>query len=195
MWRVELPNHSARETSTTCINRVRDAELRRRLQRVEPDIVAASDAFEDAAPLTELHTIPTADNVAGIVSTAEMTKVYVQRMAKTGAPGREIYDQLRAAARNDRCPLCGQRLVTTLDHHLPKAEYPALAVAPVNLVPSCSDCKGRSSTPCRNRPLKKRCIRILITSKTIGGFTGVLFKVLRRLLSSVCKRQSDGATC
>jgi hypothetical protein len=34
----------------------------------------------------------------------------------------------------------GQRVVTTLDHYLPKAHYPALAVAPLNLVPACSDC-------------------------------------------------------
>ena len=30
--------------------------------------------------------------------------------------------------------------VATLDHHLPKAQYPALAVTPLNLVPSCTDC-------------------------------------------------------
>jgi hypothetical protein len=102
--------------------------------------VAADAAFEIAAPITELHTISVADNVGGVVSTAEMSKVFVYRMAQIGAPGREIYDQLRSAARNDRCPLCGQRLVATLDHHLPKSEYPALAVAPVNLIPSCSDC-------------------------------------------------------
>jgi hypothetical protein len=33
-----------------------------------------------------------------------------------------------------------QRPVGTLDHFLPKARYPALAVNPSNLVPACSDC-------------------------------------------------------
>jgi hypothetical protein len=51
-----------------------------------------------------------------------------------------IYNELIAAPAQGRCPLCGQREVTTLDHHLPKAHYPALVVAPLNLVPSCSDC-------------------------------------------------------
>jgi hypothetical protein len=27
-----------------------------------------------------------------------------------------------------------------LDHHLPKSRYPALAVAPLNLIPACMDC-------------------------------------------------------
>jgi hypothetical protein len=31
-------------------------------------------------------------------------------------------------------------MVSTLDHHLPKATFPALAVAPANLIPSCFDC-------------------------------------------------------
>jgi hypothetical protein len=30
--------------------------------------------------------------------------------------------------------------VSTLDHYLPKSRFPALSVAPINLVPACSDC-------------------------------------------------------
>lgn len=78
--------------------------------------------------------------VGGNVTSTEMGKVYTQRMARKGSPGREIYDALMARPAHGRCPLCAQRHVTTLDHHLPKAHYPALAVAPLNLVPACSDC-------------------------------------------------------
>ncbi|WP_245591702.1 HNH endonuclease [Cystobacter fuscus] len=78
--------------------------------------------------------------VGGVITKDEMEAVYTQRMAKKGAPGRDIYDKLISAPAQGRCPLCAQRLVTTLDHHLPKAHYPALAVAPLNLVPSCADC-------------------------------------------------------
>ncbi len=76
----------------------------------------------------------------GPVTRAELEAVYVNRMAKKGAPGRAVYETLIAAPMHGRCPLCCQRLVTTLDHHLPKAHYPDLAVTPLNLVPSCSDC-------------------------------------------------------
>jgi hypothetical protein len=69
-----------------------------------------------------------------------MEKVYTQRMAKMGAPGRDIYDEIFASSPQGRCPLCTQRSVATLDHHLPKAHFPALAVAPLNLIPACSDC-------------------------------------------------------
>jgi hypothetical protein len=74
------------------------------------------------------------------VTVDEMEKVYTQRMAKIGAPGRDIYDDIFASSPSGRCPLCMQRPVSTLDHYLPKAHFPTLAVAPLNLVPTCSDC-------------------------------------------------------
>jgi hypothetical protein len=74
------------------------------------------------------------------VSTGEMVDVYKKRMAKKDAPGRPLYDRLMAAPPHGRCPLCGQRTVSTLDHHLPKSLYPGLAVNPLNLVPACADC-------------------------------------------------------
>ncbi|WP_148043025.1 HNH endonuclease [Methylocystis hirsuta] len=80
-----------------------------------------------------------------------MEKVYTQRMAKTGAPARDIYDEIFCSSPQGRCPLCGQRPVATLDHHLPKAHYPALAVAPLNLLPACSDC---NKTKLASRPTR-----------------------------------------
>jgi hypothetical protein len=52
-----------------------------------------------------------------------------------------------------QCPFCGHRDVSTLDHCLPKANHPALAVTPINLVPCCKDCnhkKGNFSATSKN---------------------------------------------
>lgn len=140
MLRLNIPQRSARETFTICISRVRNAGLRRRLFSIEDTIAASSDAFSIAAAAQTLHEIARQDNVNQIVTCEEMEAVYVQRMAKKGAPGRAIYEELISTPPHARCPICAQRSVTTLDHHLPKAHYPALAVSPINLVPSCSDC-------------------------------------------------------
>lgn len=140
MWKLDPPQPTVRRTYATCISRIRDVGLKARLEQIEDDVVAASYAFEAAAALTQLHTLETTDDVGGIVTGEEMSKIYTQRMAKAGAPGRDIYDELLAAPAYGRCPLCGHRLVSTLDHHLPKAHYPALSVTPLNLVPSCADC-------------------------------------------------------
>ena len=52
--------------------------------------------------------------------------------------------------RNDHgllfCPSCGEDGAPgTLDHYLPKTEYPELSVCLVNLTPMCSKCQGKKS--------------------------------------------------
>lgn len=140
MWSLQRPAHSARSTFTTCISRVRNPGLSARLTAATPTIVAASEQFDRAARRNRLHEIAAHGTVDPDITVGEMEKVYTQRMAKTGAPGREIYDEIFASSPSGRCPLCMQRSVSTLDHHLPKAHFPSLAVAPLNLIPTCSDC-------------------------------------------------------
>ena len=146
MIRLDRPSLDAKEVFTTCISRVRDAGLKLRLIGVTDDVVAASDEFDVLAPQTRLHEIARQLTVGGSVTAAEMEAVYTQRMAKKGAPGRDAYDELFNSAPQGRCPLCDQRTVSTLDHHLPKTRYPALAVAPLNLVPACADCNKAKLT-------------------------------------------------
>jgi hypothetical protein len=146
MQQLARPAHSARSTYTTCISRVRNAILAGRLAAATDAVVAASRGFDSAARGGTLHRVAAHNVVAPDVTIGEMEKVYTQRMAKAGAPGRDIYDEIFAAPLQGRCPLCTQRSVTTLDHHLPKARFPALAVAPLNLIPACSDCNKAKLT-------------------------------------------------
>lgn len=139
MLKLDPPAYSAKDTFASCISRVRVPALKARLTAATQAIVDASDSYEVAGRAQALHQIVREPLVNASVTTAEMEAVYTGRMAKQTGPGRVVYDDIFAAAKG-RCPLCAHRTVTTLDHHLPKALYPALAVAPLNLVPSCSDC-------------------------------------------------------
>lgn len=139
MWRVERPAMDAGETFTTCISRVRDPDMKRRMLAILPDIVAAAADYVDKAENGGLHLIPET-NVIGAVPGSEMVKTYDIRMAKKDQPGRPIYDQLKLLPENDRCPFCDHRNISTLDHILPKTHYPIFAVTPVNLVGCCADC-------------------------------------------------------
>lgn len=53
------------------------------------------------------------------------------------------------AARNDHdlivCPMCGGTSVATLEHVLPKADYPEFAVLSFNMVPCCDGCQRKRS--------------------------------------------------
>lgn len=49
------------------------------------------------------------------------------------------------------CPCCGEDgTPNTLDHYLPKDEYPEFSVTPANLVPMCDICQGEKLTDTLN---------------------------------------------
>src|SRR5262245_46510032 len=129
MLSLPAPIHTAEETFAACISRVRNPALRARLEAAVPTITDASAAFHDAATRHAVHELVRNPIVAPDVTTQEMEDVYTLRMARMGRPGRRIYDAIFTSSPQGRCPLCMQRQVSTLDHHLPKAHYPALAVA------------------------------------------------------------------
>ncbi len=140
MWRVDKPTISSEDAFETCISRIRDAGLKQRMENITASVVASATAYDTAAEQARLHTIVVHAGVNGSVTAKEMTQLYDGRMVPGKSPGRGIYDALIASAEHGRCPFCGHRIVSTLDHVLPKAHYPALAVAPNNLVPSCAEC-------------------------------------------------------
>jgi 5-methylcytosine-specific restriction endonuclease McrA len=140
MISLDPPDCTALDAFIICISRIQDSALRMRLAGVTQMVVDASAAYALAAGLSQLHQIATQTMVGGTVTRKEMEAVYTYRMARKGAPGRHIYDELLSSVPQGRCPLCAHRIASTLDHHLPKARHPALAVAPLNLVPACSDC-------------------------------------------------------
>jgi hypothetical protein len=132
MLKLDHPAYSAEDTFAACISCIRAPALKARPVSATQSIIDASDAYEIAAEAQILDQIVPDPLVNDTVTTAEMEAVYTDRMAKQNTPGRPIYDDIFAAAKG-RCPLCAHRAVTTLDHHLPKTHYPALAVAPLDL--------------------------------------------------------------
>lgn len=139
MRALPKPGHGAGAVFLRCISRVSDPVLKTRLEAACGCIEAAAAQFDRAAGAGSLHELLPDEDVPG-VQAIEMEKVYTQRMARRSAPGRDVYDAILGAAPNGICPLCQQRTASTLDHHLPKARFPALVVAPLNLVPACTDC-------------------------------------------------------
>lgn len=149
MRSVVRPSFDAGSTYALCIDSVRDGDLRKRLKSVTAEVVFAAERYAERAALSELHLIPQKEDVAGIVSKEEMVGVYNKRMARKGSRGRRIYDALKSLPDYGICPFCDHGPVSTLDHILPKALYPALAVVPDNLVGSCRECNSAklSSAP------------------------------------------------
>ncbi|MEW1776182.1 hypothetical protein [Streptomyces sp. NPDC086777] len=161
MWPLSPPTISAREAYLSCLTKIQDAELKENFTEATDSIEEAADRFAEHATLRDLHTLnPIAfqpeNNGLGvplkITSDDLSSKLYDQRMAKDGSPGRAIYDRIKLAPENGLCPLCGVRKVGTLDHYLPRASFSALAVAPLNLIPACFECNRFKHN---KRPMKE----------------------------------------
>ena len=137
---IAKPDLVAKDVYETCISKVRNRALKERFRQISGSIEVAAREYQEKSEEQQRFLIESSDGVDGVVGKAEMEKVYTQRMVGKKAPGRALYDQLKNAAPNGICSLCGQRAVSTLDHFLPKADFPSLVVVPLNLIPACSDC-------------------------------------------------------
>ncbi len=149
MWTIPKPELTALDTFNICIERISVAATRLRLEGIRDLIENAEQAFDDRAAATELHLIAEANGIAGAngnVTAKEMEQLYDRHMARQKSRGRDTYDKIMMAAEHGQCPFCGHLPVSTLDHSLPKARHPALAVTPFNLIPCCKDCNHNKGT-------------------------------------------------
>lgn len=136
------PSVTISNVLSACLPAISDPKLRVRLGAIDPSLSAATTAYENGANTATLHLISRVSSV-GNVSKEELIALYSDHMSATRGVARFIYDLIRNAAPNKKCPLCGIGTVAVLDHHLPKAKYPNLAIAPTNLVPACHFCNDR----------------------------------------------------
>ena len=144
MRKINPPTYSLKAILELCADSVQDKGLSLRLLGAIETLSAAETVYRELGKSNDLYTIAATDAVDKWVSRGEMETLYTQTFARKGGPSRYIYDTIRASSPGGLCPLCNQRPVSTLDHHLAKAEHANFAVTPINLVPSCKDCNTDS---------------------------------------------------
>lgn len=133
------PAYSSPVTFELCVSRLQNQATAVELLKLRGAVETAEKSYRSNAVSDSLLTI--ADPlVTDAQKTDELKHLYTGILSRKNSKVRYIYDAIKAAAKDDLCPLCAQRLVSTLDHYLEKARYPIFAVAPINLVPACSDC-------------------------------------------------------
>ncbi|ADM08203.1 hypothetical protein PB2503_00612 [Parvularcula bermudensis HTCC2503] len=105
---------------------------RQRIQAVRSKVLTAYEAYNNVVP-----------EVGGLAK-VQMTdkQKHAMRHAYTveTQPMTKLRGELLERTIVARCPFCGIGETSTLDHYLPKEEYPEFSVFPNNLVPSCSVC-------------------------------------------------------
>lgn len=127
-----------------CADSVQDKALAMRILGSYETLSKAEANYKLLGTTNDLYSIAATATVNDWVSRGEMETLYTQTFARKGGPTRDIYDAIRGSSPGGLCPLCNQRPVSTLDHHLAKTEHATFAVTPINLVPSCKDCNTDS---------------------------------------------------
>jgi len=140
MKKLNKPSDDYLAIIENCISNYKSAELRAKFIEAADFIIEEGKNFDFKIQAKELHTIQPDELVNDTITRKEMLKLYDDKFAKAGQPGRIHYDKLRSMVPNGRCPLCGIKQISTLDHYLPKAKFPVFAILPLNLIPACRDC-------------------------------------------------------
>lgn len=104
------------------------------------------------------------------------------------------------------CPSCGEAGVPgTLDHYLPKDEFPEFSIALVNLTPMCSECQGEKGIDYKTKGGLKKYIHpyydevdtplykvVFFTPYTMPTFSIVVNEDLNEPLLSLVKEHISG---
>ncbi|MCD9096517.1 HNH endonuclease [Luteimonas fraxinea] len=108
---------------------------RARMQAARAKVLAAYQGYEDAVPEVGGLDEPA---LTDLQKDAMRHAFTVETVPMTGLRG-DLLKRISVA----RCPFCGISESSTLDHYLPKEQYPEFSVFPQNLVPSCAVCNTR----------------------------------------------------
>ena len=139
MIRLEKPQMDLQTILDNCTSNMNEPR-KSRIENVAQTIITESQSYDSLAESGQLYTIRKHNTVDSIATKEDMEALYTQKFVPAGQPNREYYDKIKLLAPHNKCPYCGQNIVKTLDHYLPKSKYVTFTVTPYNLVPSCSDC-------------------------------------------------------
>lgn len=143
MIKVKKPYYKQKEILNECLSNMRNGSRKSRILSSKSKIREESIKYDEIANDGLLSSICKHDIIDGGATKEDMVWLYTNKFV--GDKGRKYYDDLMLLPQNGVCPLCGRRNVSTLDHYLPKIQYPVYAITPFNLVATCYDCNKLKS--------------------------------------------------
>ncbi|WP_343657874.1 hypothetical protein [Chryseobacterium sp.] len=146
MRHIPLPVDEHSEAFDACTSNFQDPNVTQSYLNIKQYVLDAGHHFIRNIRNHELSLILPTPNINGVDMKQAMMKLYTDKLAKKGQPGRVYYDRWRSIVQGDRCPLCSIKKISTLDHYLSKAHFPIYSIFPFNLVPACRDCNTEKLT-------------------------------------------------
>ncbi|WP_170327948.1 HNH endonuclease [Ruegeria arenilitoris] len=152
MQKLSRPEVTFDQVFNECVDSVGNTTQRMKYRGEIGCCTSIEAAYTASAEAGTLYTFPRTvagrgedPFVHGALTKSDLTKLYTSYLVPKEKPARQTYELLMVSTFN-KCPFCGGiGQVQTLDHYLPKANFPLFSVAPGNLVPCCRDCNSGKS--------------------------------------------------
>lgn len=142
MKKIDKPPFSITTIVLKSINNLRDSEMKIEVTENIDLFQSYEDNFDLKKQNNTLYQLSRNEGINSNINSDFLKKLYTERMLNKTNEARRFYDYIIVSAPKGKCPNCNQRQANTLDHYLPKSEYPILSVSPLNLIPSCSVCNS-----------------------------------------------------
>lgn len=124
-----------------CSKKIKNPERRKKILALKAAIGSSYATYITLAKQAQLHTLSSPGSSELQEQNCEIIQnLYRDHFSRNDSTSRDRYNELLQIPKNRECPLCGQRLATTLDHYLPQKKFAAFAVFLFNLVPACAVC-------------------------------------------------------
>lgn len=124
----------------SCVEAKQSDNLKIKLRKIRPEITNENIVLKRKGNTSLFHQMRRGNGIPPDVTKEEMEDLYESSFSQSKVVRKKYYDKIKLSAKDDICPYCAQRNVSTLDHYLPKSLYPKLVVNPLNLIPCCMEC-------------------------------------------------------
>ncbi|TAV50215.1 HNH endonuclease [Rhizobium leguminosarum] len=145
MRQLNRPNYNPLDIFLLCVGEVADEDEKNNYLENTDQITDSVVEFDSAATAKNWFALPRVGRgdpevvIRGTLTKRALVDLYGKYLVG-GEEAREVYDELLVSS-DGKCPFCGGiGQVHTVDHYLPKSNFPVYSVLPDNLVPCCRDC-------------------------------------------------------
>ncbi|EFL4497424.1 hypothetical protein ABU05_004382 [Escherichia fergusonii] len=124
----------------SCVEAKQSEKLKEKLRSIKAEITKENRIYKNKGNASLFFQMIRGNGIPPNVTKEEMEDLYESSFSQSKVVRKKYYDKIKLNAKDDICPYCAQRNVSTLDHYLPKSLYPKLVVNTLNLVPCCMEC-------------------------------------------------------
>ena len=139
MYKIRPPKIAAVDAYTASTDSIKNVEARKDYQSCKNEIKEKCNTYNVLGTTAKFETARQSSFLVTSLASPKMQELYDKQFSKNKGT-KKLRDTIKSGAKNNLCPYCGIGFISQLDHYLPKSEFHAVTVHPLNLVPACADC-------------------------------------------------------